>query len=115
MTEHNSPTAMTDNPSESFRKTFATAIASRLDNLYKMKIDPTYAHQKENIALSIRLYETREIPKGFGPIWMLNGRILEDALNSIAKGDAVWAEVCLIIIPCYHVAYWTLVHTYVHT
>lgn len=108
MTEHNSPTAMTDKRAESFRKAYAPLIASRLDNLHKMASDPMYAHQKENIALSIRLYEAGEIPKRFGSVWMANGKILEDAPKSVKKGDAIWAEVFLIIIPCYHVAYWII-------
>lgn len=64
--------------------------------------------QKENIAISIRLYETGEIPTKFTSVWMVNGKLLEDAPNSVAKGDAIWAEVCLIIIPCYHVAHWII-------
>lgn len=68
-----------------------------------------YAHQKEYIVLSIRLYESGEIPKGFGiSVWMLYGKIFKETPNSVKKGDALWAEVCLIIIPCYHVAYWII-------
>ena len=80
---------MTDKWSKTFRKAYEPLIESYLENLYKLTSDLTYAHQKENLALLVGFYESGEILKGFGLAWMLNGKILMEALSSVKKGDAI--------------------------
>lgn len=70
-----------------------------------MTNDPMYGppERKDSTSRYASTYETGEIPKKVH--LGLDGQreaSPKDAPNSVEKGDAIWAEVCLIIIPCYH-------------
>jgi hypothetical protein len=71
-------------------------VAFRIRYLRSLLLDQLYNHQRENILLAIRMYESGELPKrGTQQTWFLNGQVLGRLPNSLVEGSAVWAEVCL--------------------
>jgi hypothetical protein len=71
-------------------------VATRVCQLRKSLQDETYAGQKDNITLAIKLYESNDLPlREGGPAWFLNGKFYAKRLPAeIPDGSFVWAEVC---------------------
>jgi hypothetical protein len=56
---------------------------------------PTYARQRDNIKLAIKLYESDDLPLRQGHAWFLNGKLSGNRLPAERPdGSAVWVEVC---------------------
>ena len=53
-----------------------------------------YVHQKENITLAIQMYERDDLPRGLGPVWFVDCKVVDRViLGKLPAGTAVWAEV----------------------
>ena len=79
-------------------------IATRIQQLRESLDDETYARQKDNIKLAIKLYESGDLPLREGEsAWFLNGKFCGKRLPAeYPDGSVVLAEVCfasLYIIP----------------
>jgi hypothetical protein len=79
-------------------------IATRIRQLRESLEDKTYARQKDNITLAIKLYASGDLPLPDGEsAWFLNGKFCGKRLPvEYPDGSVVLAEVCftsLYIIP----------------
>jgi hypothetical protein len=79
-------------------------IATRIRQLRESLEDETFAHQKDNITLAIKLYESGDLPpREGGSAWFLNGKFCGKRLPAeYPDRSVVLAEVCftsLYIIP----------------
>ena len=83
-------------------------IATRIRQLRDSLEDETYAHQRDNIKLAIKLYESGDLPPNSGSAWFLNGKFCGNRLPAeYPDGSVVLAEVCLLPFTLYRLAYTT--------
>lgn len=61
--------------------------------------DLVYSHQKVNIAVAIKMYESRELPEAHGRFtWFVDGKVMKNWWPKSVDEGALWDKIRLTTI-----------------